>query len=245
MLRKFWLIVIGSSLVSNSLYIYGLSYYQGYITGLGFEYNLFPIEWSDTLIWTYFASRELGASTINVWVTLTQIDILMILLTVYIVTRLWIAIDGRRKKPNEKPMGIILSTIICYLKKLKERYPKSFKYSYPPIQWLLIKEQSFWAFTASYFFFIGLVFTPVFIFIWVYFPMVGINHGELISKGVLSKFDTSLCNDSKKYWNQCIVLPTNNINLSKIDNPITGRLIIKNGNLLGLITENGPLDSTR
>lgn len=69
-LKKLLLVIIGSGLLTNALYILGLAYYEGYIVGLGFDYNLFPIDWNDALLWTYAASRELGISTIILWTTL-------------------------------------------------------------------------------------------------------------------------------------------------------------------------------
>ena len=40
-LKKLLLIVIGSGLVTNALYIYGLAFYQGHIARVGFEYAFF------------------------------------------------------------------------------------------------------------------------------------------------------------------------------------------------------------
>ena len=61
--KKIMLLVMSSSVVTSALSVHGLAYYQGYITAMGFPTALFPLEWNDAFMWTYHASRELGAST--------------------------------------------------------------------------------------------------------------------------------------------------------------------------------------
>ena len=89
LLKRFMLVVIGSGLLSNALYIHGLSYYEGYIDRFGFEYGFFPLPSSDVLFWTYSASRELGASSIIAITKLKLPIFLTILGAVYLLSRIW------------------------------------------------------------------------------------------------------------------------------------------------------------
>lgn len=77
-------------LVLNAIYIYGLSFYQGYIEELGFEYALFPIEWSDTSFWSYQASWYFGIEIVESWglsPLLVSLCILAIYLCVYYLVK--------------------------------------------------------------------------------------------------------------------------------------------------------------
>jgi hypothetical protein len=175
-LKKILLVIIGSGLITNALYIYGLAYYEGYIENLGFEYNFSPVKWEDTLLWTYFASREIGASTVSFWTKITGPVLLLIIVVSYFVARLWMAINTSGTNKNSK---IKKSTFLArFLIKRRKNHPVTFKLIYRPIRWLLVMEQSLWAFLASYFVLIALVFLPLLVFVWVYFPLVGLNHGE-------------------------------------------------------------------
>lgn len=148
--KKILLVVIGSGLISNALYIYGLSYYEGYLESLGFEYRFFPIKWEEALLWTYSASRELGASTVTFWTKITGQMMLLILVIVYFVARIWMAINDQEGRINKKPN--IKFTLARLMVRWRRACPVPFKMLYPPIKWLLIMEQSVWAFLASYFF---------------------------------------------------------------------------------------------
>ncbi|BEU04381.1 hypothetical protein OAG1_31810 [Agarivorans sp. OAG1] len=240
MLKKVLLVVIGSGLISNALYIYGLAYYQGYIGRLGFEYNFFPIDWNDTLLWTYFASRELGASTIGIWTTLTEKAVLVLFLAVYMLARIWMSINEMGGSANKRK-GSNNLWFSRLLVRIRRSHPKKFKIFYPPLKWFLIKEHSLWAFVASYFFLIAILFIPIFIFIWVYFPMFGVSHGESIAGKRLSSYEETLCGDSEDYWSQCIDFPTDHIKGNNIPKLIKGRLIAKNGALIGVLTDKGPV----
>lgn len=235
-LKKLLLVIIGSGLLSNALYILGLAYYEGYIEGMGFDYNLFPIDWNDSLLWTYSASRELGVSTINIWTTLTGSAILVILITVYALARIWMSLsESSKNEKNQEPRKTRRLTKI--LVRSKRAYPKIFKVLYP----LLITEQALWAFVASYFFLIVIFFLPILIFIWVYFPMIGVNFGRDVANKRLTEYKITLCGNRANYWNQCIKLPTEQIKDTTLPKTIEGRLILKNDELIGVLTATGPI----
>ena len=242
-LKKLLLVVIGSGLISNALYIYGLSYYQGYIERLGFEYTFFPVGWDETLLWTYFASRELGASTVNLWTKLTGPILIVLMLVVYILARIWMAINEQdtTKKIKNTRSNYWFSHFLVKCRKL---HRPTFNILYPPLRWLLIQEQSLWAFVASYFFLIVLIFIPFFIFIWVYFPMFGVTHGEYIGTKRLERYQKALCGDTDDYWRKCVEIDTSHLKNKRLPGMIEGRLIAKNGNLIGILTMTGPVTMT-
>ncbi|GAB2597755.1 hypothetical protein [Nitrincola alkalisediminis] len=98
LLKRLMLVVIGSGLLGNALYIHGLSYYEGYIDRFGFEYGFFPLPSSDVLFWTYSASRELGASSIIAIAKFKLPIFLTILGSVYLLSRIWMESSGQSKK---------------------------------------------------------------------------------------------------------------------------------------------------
>lgn len=241
-LKKILLVIIGSGLITNALYIYGLAYYEGYIENLGFEYNFFPVKWEDTLLWTYFASRELGASTVGFWAKITGPVLLLILVVSYFIARLWMAISSSESSRNKR---VNRSTLLArFLVKQRKNYPKLFNIVYPPVRWFLIMEQSIWAFLASYFVLIFLFFIPLFIFIWVYFPLIGLKHGENIGTKRFELYQKDLCADKDDYWVKCVKLSTVHLKEKDLPETVYGRVIAKNGSLVGLITSDGPITMT-
>lgn len=237
--KKILLVVLGSGLVGNALYIYGLSYYQGYIERLGFDYLLFPIEWSDAPLWTYFASRELGVSTVNLWIKFAGINIALIMLATYVVARLWMAVNEQGASDRASATGPRRG-VLKFFVRFRRKFPRIFRV----VQWLLIKEQSFWAFAASYFALIFIVFLPVFIFIWVYFPLVGLSHGGKVGERMIAVYDKSLCGTKDEYWRTCVRVNTSHIEREELPEFITARLVAKKDNVLGLMTKTGPVTIT-
>ncbi|MEJ6534687.1 hypothetical protein [Pseudoalteromonas lipolytica] len=240
-IKKIILLVFGSGVISNALYIYGLAYYEGYIERLGFEYIFFPIKWEDSILWAYYASRELGVSTVSFWAKLTAPMIILILITAYFIARLWMIINADSKTPKKKALNFKVAKWL-YRKKIK--YPRIFKLIYPPVKWLLIMEQSIWAFIASYFVLIVLFFVPLFIFIWVYFPILGVNYGESIGEKRYQQFQKALCSNESDYWNKCIEFINDVNDKSTIPKRVYGRVIVRNGNLIGILTDSGPITMT-
>lgn len=241
-LKRLMLVAIGSGLLGNSLYIYGLGYYQGYIESLGFEYNLFPVEWSDTLLWTYAASRELGVSSIGLISKFTSPALLILLASFYLIARIWMQLS--KVQPSGKVHSVRNKINFKLAKKIfffKKKHIWAYRIIYLPFRWLLIKEQSFIAFAASYFFMFFLIFIPIFIITWIYFPLFGVNHGKLVAEKRLKHYETYLCGDSDEYWSQCMKIDASEIkNHGDIADPI-GRVLFKNGNLVAVLTKNGPI----
>lgn len=241
-LKKILLVLIGSGLITNALYIYGLAYYEGYIENLGFEYNFFPVKWEDTLLWTYFASRELGASTVGFWTKITGSVLLLVVVVSYFIARLWMAInssDSNKRKRNNKS-----TSLARFLVKRRKSYPKFFKVAYPPLRWFLVMEQSIWAFLASYFVLIIIFFIPLLIFIWVYFPLIGLKHGENIGTKQFELYQNDLCAEKDDYWIKCVRLSTDHLMGKDLPGTVYGRVVVKNGSLVGLITPDGPITMT-
>lgn len=169
-----------------------------------------------------------------------NLAILSILATVYMLARIWMAIsessNGKKTQKTHRSLRISRNLV-----RFRRRYPKTFKLLYPPLKWLLIKEQSLWAFVASYFFLIVIFFLPILIFIWVYFPIIGLDYGRNIANKWLAEYKTILCGGPEDYWNRCIKLATKHLEDKSIPPSIEGRLVVKNGELAGILTATGPI----
>ena len=241
-LKRLMLLAIGSGLLGNALYIYGLGYYQGYVEALGFEYNLFPIEWKDTLLWTYAASRELGVSSIELMNKFTSSALLILLLSVYLIARIWMQLSKIQPDDGQgKISGKVNFKLAKRIHKLRLKHIWVYRFFYVPFKWLLLKEQSFIAFTASYFFMVFLIFIPLFIIIWIYFPLFGVNHGELVAQKRLEYYEIYLCGNADDYWSQCLEINVSELkNYEGLTNPI-GRVLFKNGSLVAILTKEGPI----
>lgn len=240
-LKKLLVVIIGSGLITNALYIYGIAYYEGYVKSLGFDYHLFPVKWEESMLWTYSASREIGASTVRIWTKFSLKDVLLFLAITYALARIWIAIDDIESKKSPKPSSILYLRLLV---RLRRRIPLTFKCIYLPLRWLIIKEQSLLAFMASYFILIFFWFMPLLIFIWVYFPLIGSNHGSSVGTKNLEHYQSNLCSEKEKRWDQCITLSTAHLNDPNLPQNIRGRIVLMNGAFVGIITDGGPIIMT-
>ncbi|MBB1273656.1 hypothetical protein [Psychromonas sp. SR45-3] len=240
-LKKFLLVAIGSGLLSNALYIHGLAYYEGYIDRLGFEYDFFPLPSSDVLFWTYYASRELGASSI-VAITKFKLPIIFIVVgVVYFLSRVWMESSKKRVTNPIKKARKNNIKLFKKIYKFRAGHKAIFYSVYIPIRWLILKEQSLMAFIASYFFLVFLFFIPIFLFIWVYFPMVGLDHGRSVAESRIEFYKAHLCGDKDDYWDECVAFDTKHLKNYNTPDRVEGRLMLRSGNLLGVFTEKGPV----
>lgn len=236
--KKAFLVFLGTGLIGNALYIYGLAYYEGYLEGVGLDALLFPIEWAEARLWTYFASRELGVSTVNVWVKFTWHIILIMMLVIYVIARLWVALNGasRLRRPRAVRIKRLRKIVL-----VGKRFPVSYKV----IKWLVIREQAFFAFFASYFALMFMLFVPLFLLVWVLFPNIGLSHGESVGKKKLSYYERNLCGGEADYWEKCVSINSSFLQEKDLPEFVKGRIIIASEDLLGLITDMGPVTMTR
>jgi len=238
-LKRFMLIIIGSGLLSNALYIHGLAYYEGFIDRLGFEYEFFPLPSSDVLFWTYSASRELGASSIIAITEFKQPILLTILGCVYLLSRIWIESSNQSNKTKIAAPKKHKIKLFKKIYNFKLKHKIIFYTVYIPLRWLILKEQSLMAFVTSYFFMVFLFFIPFFLLIWVYFPVVGLEHGKSVAESRIDNYINNLCGNEEDYWNECIKIGTEHIQNYDTPSVINGRLILKSGDLLGIYTKEG------
>ena len=245
-LKRLMLVAIGSGLITNALYIYGLAYYEGYLDRIGFEYDLFPISWDNAVIWTYHASRELGVSSIVTLSDFTVELMFIILFSFYFIARVWMELSSNNKltKVKNKPVKNTSYKLSKKIYHLKTNQPWAYYSIYLPIKWVLVTEKSFIAFAASYFFMVFLFFIPVFIIIWVYFPMLGVNHGKNVAIKHLEYYKESLCGGKDDYWSECIEVNTEHIKIKNKLKVVKGSLMFRSGDLLGILTETGPITIT-
>ena len=242
LLKRIMLLVLGSGLLTNALYIYGLGYYEGFIERLGFEFYLFPIDWDEAILWTYTASRDFGENSIIVLGKTSPYIFLSLLPAFYFLVRVWMHISkpkhGGPKSKEKLPFKFKFARKAHRLKKNKLFV---YRFIFTPINWLLLKEQSFFAFFASYFFMIFLLFIPIFIIVWVLFPVFGFNHGESVAEKRWEWYQESLCGDESSYWSRCIKFNVDHLSKYEVSGSVSGRVVIKKDRLVGVITESGPM----
>ncbi len=236
-LKKLLLIFLGTGLVGNAVYIYGLAYYEGYMKSIGLDVLLFPIDWSEARLWTYFASRELGVSTAELWFKFSGPFILIFMFLVYVIVRLWVAANTAPRKARIKSDRI---------KKLRKivRLKRSFPRLYVFLKFMIMEEQAFFAFFASYFALIFMMFVPLFLLVWAFFPNVGLSHGEYVGKKRVEYYQKHLCGDNSEFWSRCVAIDTAHL-AKALPSTITARIIATNGDLFGLMTEGGPVTMTK
>ena len=242
-LKRIMLLTIGSGLLGNALYFYGMSFYQGYIQRLGFEYVLFPITWGDSIFWTYIASQHIGMDIFELITGMTWQVTAVTFVSVYLIMRFWFLFatpnekaERERAKRNRKFKRSLV--------KYRKDHPRMFKFVIKPIFILLGTEHAILSFLASYFFLVVLVFLPIFIVVWVFFPSVGLNHGKQIASEKYTKIEESLCVQSSSFWERCVKFELEKEIDEKMGKSVVGRMIVKKGNLAGIITEFGPLTIT-
>ncbi|EHS7465981.1 hypothetical protein VCSRO70_3446 [Vibrio cholerae] len=247
--KRILLILAGSGMLTNALYVYGLGYYQGYVKAFGFEYAFFAIDWASAIIWTYYASRELGMNLI-VLMGAYPYALFVIFPMVYLFARVWSSLAVETTTSEIKsPSGHILKNYrakACYVG-FRRNNPKLYAFTLRPLEWLFAKEQAFFAFLASYFFLFILCLLPSFMSIWVFLPSIGSQHGQFVVSEYLDRKNGNLCEKDKNGWNPCISIKTKHIKaydpmIEK--NEVTGLVILKNGTYIGLYTEDGAITMT-
>jgi len=224
--------------MTNALFIYGLAFYEGYVEGLGFDSSIFFIEWGEAILWTYHASRELGVASILLLGKVPSWFGWAFFVLVYLLLRISIYIfstEPRRTIENKNNNFTIAKKIYF----LRGKHPIVYKFLYRPVKWLFIAEQSVIAFIALYFSLLIALFLPVFILVWVYFPIIGVNHGERVANDRLEFLSKNLCGDKNDKWNQCIELSVENTKNEHVE--VVGRIIATNDDIVGMYTKDGPL----
>ncbi len=246
--KRFLLILAGSGLLTNAMYVYGLGYYQGYVEAFGFEYAFFSIEWVNAIIWTYYASRELGANLIIIMGTYSH-AVLVILPTVYLFARVWVSLTTENVISNVQATNTYI--LKNYRSKVRyvrfiDKYRFLFTYILKPLAWLFAKEQAFFAFLASYFFIFILCLLPIFVSIWVFLPSIGNQHGQLVVSKYLERKNGNICERSDNGWSPCVSIKTKHLKKydQAVEEEVTGLIILKNGSYVGLYTESGAITMT-
>ncbi|USD33723.1 MULTISPECIES: hypothetical protein [Vibrio] len=247
--KRILLILAGSGLLTNAIYVYGLGYYQGYVEAFGFEYAFFAIDWSNAIVWAYYASRELGANLMVVMGRHPQ-ALLVVLFFVFVFARIWAALSITPKSDNDKdiaPFRLKKFQRKARYIRLKRKHRLLFKYTSNVATWLFIKEQAVFAFLASYFFIFFLGLLPFFLSIWVFLPNIGSDHGRYVVNEILENKKGNLCKKLESGWNPCVSIKTKHVKPydSSIESEeVTGLIILKNGSYVGVYTENGAITMT-
>ncbi|MGE8047140.1 hypothetical protein ACQKPT_02375 [Pseudomonas monteilii] len=237
--KKILVVVLGSGVLVNALYLFGISYYEGFIKALGFEVLMFPIEWNDGRLWTYIASREIGLSTVSIWFELAGPYIPLLMVVCYVTTRIWIKARKRATIKKGNPTGRPRK-FIKLIANLKKKYPAFFAI----ILWFVRGEDAFWAFVAAYSIMIFILFIPFFIITWSFYPSFGLAYGEKVGEKIRKRYDAQLCGGSGEYWSSCLTFPTKHIDQKELPKQVSGRLVFRKDKVIGVYTKNGPVTMT-
>ncbi|WP_139139768.1 hypothetical protein [Pseudomonas sp. NBRC 111139] len=238
-LKKVLVVVLGSGVLVNALYLFGMSYYEGFIKALGFELLMFPIAWSDGRLWTYIASREIGLSAVSVWVELTGPYVLLLMAVCYATTRIWLKAKKRSTINAGNPTGRRRKFLksVAYQKK---KHPIIFA----KLLWFVRTDDAFWAFISAYSIIIFVFFIPLFLIVWSFYPSFGFAYGEKVGERVRKSFESALCGENGEYWSSCFVFSTKHIDQEGLPGQVLGRLVFKKDRTIGLYTKNGPVTLT-
>jgi len=206
--------------------IFGLSYYAGYIEGMGFDYLLFPLDgWDNAIVWAYFACREYTAHV------LMDVNIHTFFITAFIFAYLLLLLFLKRKD--------ISAYLRSWLLSKKEQILPFIGWSLKPIVQELIRVLQW-----SNYFMLILSGTLYIYLILMTIPDNGINYGKLIGiehSERLLKTKENLCKGSDKPWNKCITVSTSHLKGENLSDKIEVRLIVKSETMLGIFTKDGPV----
>jgi len=214
------------AIILAAISIFGLSYYVGYIEGMGFNYSLFPLDgWDSAIVWAYFACREYTAHVLK------GFNISTFFITVFVLVSLLFWFFSRRKN------------IFGYL--YFRLLPKK-KQIFPFVRWLLnpIIRELLRVFEWSYYFI--LILSGI---LYIYLTLITIpDYGKSFGQSIaikqdkhFSEFEKNLCEQSAYYRNPCITVPTSHLKESNLPDKIEGSLIAKSETMLGIYTKNGPI----
>lgn len=238
-IKKILLVVLGSGVLVNALYLFGVSYYEGLIKSLGFELLMFPIEWSEGRLWTYMASREIGVSTVSIWIELAGPYIPLIMAVCYFTVRVWLKAKKRPKVKKGGPTGG-RKKFLQFIARWKKKYPTCFSI----LLWFVRTEDAFWAFIAAYSLMICVFFIPMFLIVWSFYPSFGLVYGEKVGERIRMRYDKELCGENNEYWSSCFSFPTKHIDQKGLPEQVLGRLVFKKDRIIGVYTKNGPITMT-
>lgn len=237
--KKILLVVLGSGVLVNALYLFGISFYEGLTKGLGFELLIFPVDWTDGRLWAYVASREIGVSAVTVWVKLTINYILFLMLVCYVAVRVWLKIKENGVGSKEGRIRWHKRTLKS-VARFKKRNPRVFSI----LLWLFIREDALWAFVAAYALMICVFFIPIFLLAWSFYPSFGLAYGERIGEQMRVKFDKQLCFESGEFWSPCVSVSTKHIDQAGLPDYVVGRLLFRHEKIVGIYTKAGPVTMT-
>lgn len=237
--QRFAIFILGTGLFGNAVYIFGLSFYQGYLDGLGFDYEFFPIEWDDVLIWAYLGSAWLGFEILLALADYSRTILLLVIIFFmaffFIAAKFFMYLDRPTFKIKRK--SNISKERFTELKKIKRKRPIFYKVFYLFFLRMFFSKRSVYAYASSYFALIIIYLLIFFLVIWIFWPSFGDNYGQVVAEKERKRYEENLCFNKTGYWSKCIVVSANYIKTN--DEEVKGRLIVRDKNLLGIYTKNG------
>lgn len=259
--KRILVVVLGSGVLVNALYLFGNSYYEGLVKSLGFDVLMFPIGWSDGMLWMYIASQEIGIGIFNIWVESMGAYVVLLGAVCYISVRIWLETKRQSKEEMGVPrwlhskllrLGEVTGRFFGKFSSVFEKYcpglssvvAEIYKITVSILSWFFKAEEAFFAFIAAYSLVIFLFFIPLFLFAWSFYPMIGFSYGENIGERLRKKYEKELCGKNSEYWSSCLSFPTKHIDQKGLPEQVLGRLILKEDRVIGVYTKNGPITMT-
>ncbi|WP_201349108.1 hypothetical protein [Neptunomonas japonica] len=210
-------IILATGVLTNAIYIFGQGYSRGFVSGLGFDYILFTTSWDEAPFWAYEASRMMGLYVVQIFLDVGWILYLYISLSVLLVI-------------------ITFRVISTYLSKTNKSFDKD------KIRNSINPEVGFFilSFSYSYLVTVAVFFVPIIVSVWVLFPYFAEKYGASVAFDRYSQYEKSLC-DTKYGWSGCIHIDSKYFPDYTGQDKILGRVVLKNDQYWGVLTENGPM----
>jgi len=207
--------LFGSGVLAHAAFVYGQSYYQGFISIFGFDYKLFPISNFDSYIWAYNSSLVLSVDAFLFGQKYFVYSLLLLAFLAFILLGFWKAINRKA------------SAGAGFINWLKTKHSKLYAKLHK-----VVFANHLETFISSLYMAELACFGALVITIWIFIPVSGFTHGEQVAKKRLASYSEQLCSSPRNHWDWCIEIDTRN-------ETVKGRLMLKNGDLLGIYTDTG------
>ncbi len=113
--------------------------------------------------------------------------------------------------------------------------PSFIRYTFQKIEWVLTNKNSIRGIVVSYGLLLFLFVLPILALMWAFYPNLGSEHGQRFVAGYQERLGDSFCSEYETHWTPCIKIEFENGEVYE------GLSIVKNENVLGLYTEDGPV----
>ena len=217
--RRIIVWIFASGLFLHAAYVFGLSFYQGFIYELGFELSFFPVTRYGAYLQAYYATLHGSAQFIGAVHWYFVLCMVPLLFVSFCLNRLLIAFLNWTA-PSAGPFRAWL----------RGKYPRFCEIFFDSSNSLQAWRNSYWIVQSMN---LG----AVLICIWLIFPSVAWFTGKSIASERIVEYEENLCFRNESPLNWCV-------QFEHEGELVEGRILLKNGDLLGVYTSEGALTDT-